>query len=213
MASTELETNPARGGGRSGQQLASWKVFCREEARQWASTFLERVRRFKVIDVSLRDIHDSTFTNEFSAAFLEEASVLLADANQSSTNDRSSPPLTRNLPPHHSPSTRPTSPLNSSTRKNSKAKSWLSNLFRWPKTSKNCTGVVSSTSAPSRESRSNTNIILKEGIVQILNMNADNSSSSDSWQQCTLMLLEDHGNHQLKVYTPSKVRLHISTVL
>ena len=70
----ELEDSNAAG-------VDSWEHFCREEARQAACSFLERVKRFKSRNASARDVHDSTFTNEFSAAFLEESSVLMASGD------------------------------------------------------------------------------------------------------------------------------------
>lgn len=195
----------------NGPQPPSWESFCREEAKQWASAFLDRVRRFKLRNALARNVHDSTFTNEFSAAFLEESSILMANDNANDmvyTNDRPGH-FTTSLPSTQALSTRANRQESSTPRKTtSKARSWLSHLFKWPKSQRarrtSAASVTSNTPGQGRTTRANTNV-LKEGTVQMLNMNADDSSSSSAWQQCNLMLLEDRGNHQLKVYCPPKV--------
>lgn len=196
---------------RSGRQPSSWESFCREEAKQWASAFLDRVRRFKLRNAMARDVHDSTFTNEFSAAFLEESSLLMANENSHSGNSRLQA-LTMSMPSNDAHSTMVGRREISSSRKaTSKAKSWWSHLFKWPRTRRTSgASAGSSSSGQSKAARTSTNV-LKDGAVQMLNMNADNSTSSSAWQQCNLVLLEDHGNPQLKVYSPPKVsnlRIH-----
>lgn len=160
-----------------------------------------------------RGVHDSTFTNEFSAAFLEESSVLMTSTT--STNgvlphsNGGSSQLTSSLPSSDShitistPST--SSEASPSSRKsgNSKAKSWISHLFKWSKSQR---GRRSGPSSSSRQGRTRRNTeMVKEDLVRMLNMNADDSLSVCAWQQCRLALLKENANHQLEVYSPPKV--------
>ena len=55
------------------KETKTWERFCREQARESATKFFDKVRRFKERNPSTSDIHDSVFANEFSAAFLEES--------------------------------------------------------------------------------------------------------------------------------------------
>lgn len=206
-----LSISPQRMANRNAdvRNSSSWETFCREEARQWASAFLERVRSFKIRNPVSREVHDSAFTNEFSAAFLEESSILLTDsnsmfphANGESTRFTSSMPSSQSQGILRSPTSG--SEASSSSRKSTKAKSWISHLFKWSKSQKSRRSSPSSPSS-SRQGciRRNTEV-LKEELVRMLNMNADNSSSSSAWQQCRLTLLKENTNHQLEIYSPSK---------
>ena len=159
-----------------------------------------------------RGVHDSTFTNEFSAAFLEESSVLMTSTTSNGVlphaNGESSQ-LTSSLLTSDSHSTISTPATSSeatpSPRKsgNSKAKSWISHLFKWSKSQR---GRRSGPSSSSRQGRTRRNTdMVKEDVVRMLNMNADDSLSVCAWQQCRLALLKENTNHQLEVYCPPKV--------
>ena len=216
MASRSIDAdNDVQDEGRISRQPPSWESFCREEAKQWASAFLDGVRRFKIKNALARDVHDSTFTNEFSAAFLEESSILMASGNGIAHSNDHSRHFTTSLPSTQARSTRIDHQESSTPRKTtSKARSWLSHLFKWPKSQRTrgtSAASVSSNTGQVRATNTNTKV-LKEGMVQMLNMNADDSSSSSAWQQCNLMLLEDRGNHQLKVYCPPKVSTYVHSV-
>ena len=131
----------------------SWERFCREEARQAACSFLERVKRFKSRNASARDVHDSTFTNEFSAAFLEESSMLMASGDTQMQASCSAVPRMNGQSQSHgfslnrSASTRAGAGAGgyggraAFVRQESKAsvkssggkKAWWSNIFKWSK--------------------------------------------------------------------------------
>lgn len=136
------------------QQNQTWESFCREEAREAACAFLEKVRRFKTRHVPARGVHDSTFTNEFSAAFLEESSLLMASDETRSTaataaaaaagsgggsgSGASNGPsaFTASLPADVHSRTRPRAVESNSRRPKSKS-SWWNGLFKWSTKSKN----------------------------------------------------------------------------
>ncbi len=152
-ARTELEADS------NGTGVDSWEHFCREEARQAACSFLERVKRFKSRNASARDVHDSTFTNEFSAAFLEESSMLMASGDtqlQASSLALScgavrmnGQPQSRGSPFSRSASTRVghgagragggagrefvRQESKASVKSSSGKKAWWSNIFKWSK--------------------------------------------------------------------------------
>ncbi len=176
---------------------SSWETFCREEAKQWASAFLERVRSFKLGNSVTTGVHDSAFTNEFSAAFLEETSILLSVGNRMQSNGEATG-LATSLPTASTQSIN-SSPDVSSSRKSSK-KSWFSHLFKWSKSQR--TQRTRRSNTASVRFRRTTNAI-NDDLVRMLNMNAEDSMSA--WQSCRLVLLEENGNHQLEVYSPPKV--------
>ncbi len=178
---------------------SAWETFCREEARQWASAFLERVRSFKLRNTVASGVHDSTFTNEFSAAFLEESSLLLQSNTNGMLSNGDPRGITTSLSSTRSESVEASLPPEVSSPRKANKKSWFSHLFKWSKSRSRTSGA--STSRQARQRR-NTNVF-KDELVRMLNLNADESTSA--WQSCRLALLEDNGNPQLEIYCPSKV--------
>lgn len=226
------------GGSRSSQmppqtqphqpQQRTWERFCREEAREAASAFLERVRRFKSRHASARDVHDSTFTNEFSAAFLEESSVLMASEGETILPTTSAP-FTTSLPADVSRGVgnargRDTS-RGTSRRKASKTgsgkSSWWSNLFKWKSKSRERSSSGSSTSStagapgPSRlhgstkqKKRRGIRVVKETAVVQLLNLSNESEGTEDAnWNACKLTLVEQQENYQLEIYSPPRVSI------
>ena len=154
-----------------------WERFCREEAREVALTFLDKVRRFKGRHPSVGEVHDTVFTNEFSAAFLEETAILMAEGGGDSVVDGSQRQEQR-----------------STGRETRTRGRWWNNIFKWPKLSRG-----RSTEAQSQRTRP----VVMEGVLQMLNL-ADPMQVT-TWQCCKLCLLDEQGNYQLEVFTPPKV--------
>ena len=142
-----------------------------------ALTFLDKVRRFKGRHPSVGDVHDTVFTNEFSAAFLEETAILMAEGGGDSVVDGSQRQEQR-----------------STGRETRTRGRWWNNIFKWPKLSRG-----RSTEAQSQRTRP----VVMEGVLQMLNL-ADPMQVT-TWQCCKLCLLEEQGNYQLEVFTPPKV--------
>ena len=208
----------------------SWEHFCREEARQAACSFLERVKRFKSRNAAARDVHDSTFTNEFSAAFLEESSVLMASGDTQlqacavSMNGQSqSHGFSRSI--NRSASTRAGGSSRTLVREESKAsvksnsgkKTWWSNIFKWSKSKRDrrnnsgSTGLSSSGEylSPS-SSRSNSSShqqgrrrVILDGQLQLLDLNE--TEGPLQWTPCKLVLAEAQGHYQVEIFMPPKV--------
>lgn len=222
----------AAGGGRERPQSQSgqpqqnqwtWERFCREEARETASAFLERVRRFKSRHASTRDVHDSTFTNEFSAAFLEESSILMANAGETilpTTNVFSTSLPAGTL---HSVGREET---RRATKPSGKA-SWWNGLFKWSGRSKRSgerhssgsSTSSSSQSVPSRTPGGNSRMhsggstkqkkrgirVVKEtALVQLLNL-SECEEGDANWSPCRLLLVQQQDNYQIEIYSPPKV--------
>lgn len=209
----------------------SWEHFCREEARQAACSFLERVKRFKSRNAAARDVHDSTFTNEFSAAFLEESSVLMASGDTQlqacavSMNGQSqSHGFSRSIL-NRSASTRAGGSSRTFVREESKAsvksssgkKGWWSNIFKWSKSKRDrrnnsgSSGLSSSGEylSPS-SSRSNSSShqqgrrrVILDGQLQLLDLNE--TEGPLQWTPCKLVLAEAQGHHQVEIFMPPKV--------
>ena len=188
--------------------VRSWENFCREEAREAASAFLDRVRRYKSRNTGARDVHDSTFTNEFSAAFLEESSVLMASGDHAENRSHSNSNgyasmLVRSMPSPvrlgHEDSATSIKSTGSSSRG---SKAWWSNLFKWPKgrRERRSGNLNSSSGSSARAISPQRKVVVKEGTVQLLDF-----SDALNWNQCKLMLSEVQGNHQVEVFCPPKV--------
>ena len=207
----------------------TWERFCREEAREAASAFLERVRRFKGRQAAARDVHDSTFTNEFSAAFLEESSILMANVGETTlptTNGGAT--FTTSLPSDLHNRVEATGTRRRATAKTSSPSksSWWSGLFKWPKSKRSSrergssnsssSSTTASTSSPSSASRIQSTgstkqkrkqrgirVVKETPIVQLLNLSE--SDEGADWSTCKLMLVEQQENYQLEIYSPPKV--------
>lgn len=221
--SRELEDSNATG-------VDSWEHFCREEARQAACSFLERVKRFKSRNASARDVHDSTFTNEFSAAFLEESSVLMASGDTHlqacgavRMNGQSQ---SHGFSMNRSASTRAGGRSRTYVREESKTsvksssnggkKAWWSNIFKWSKSKRdrrNNGGAglsssgeylspSSSRSSSSSHQQGRRRVIL-DGQVQLLDLNE--TEGPLQWTPCKLVLAEAQGHHQVEMFMPPKV--------
>ena len=191
----------------------TWEHFCREEARESASAFLERVRGFKSRHASARDVHDSTFTNEFSAAFLEESSILMASESETTlptTNGASS------LPAHVRGRVGNGRRETVKKQKSSSSKSWWNGLFKWAGKSKrerhsSGSSTSNSSQAPASNSRMGSTKRKRRGIrvvketstVQLLNLNEE--CEEMTWNPCKLMLVEQQENYQIEIYCPPRV--------
>lgn len=201
------------------QPQRTWERFCREEAREAASAFLERVRRFKSRHASFRDVHDSTFTNEFSAAFLEESSVLMASEGETvlptttGTFTTSLPADVNNRVGHGRDTNR------RKATKFSSGKSWWSGLFKWKSKSRERHSSGSSTSSnigssgPSRlhamgstkQKKRGIRVVKETALVQLLNLSECDDKDEMNWSSCKLMLVEQQDNYQLEIYSPPRV--------
>ncbi len=198
-------------------QLRTWERFCREEAREAASAFLERVRRFKSRHASARDVHDSTFTNEFSAAFLEESSVIMASEGET-VLPTTSGAFTTSLPADIN------NRIGTSRQKGSKSssgKSWWSGLFKWKSKSRERHSSGSSTSSTTggsgptqltsmgstkQKKRRSIRVVKETAVVQLLNLSSECEDGDDmNWSSCKLMLVVQQENYQLEIYTPPRV--------
>lgn len=208
------------------QNQWTWERFCREEAREAASAFLERVRRFKSRHATARDVHDSTFTNEFSAAFLEESSVLMASAGETilPTTTSGTPSLAADVQNNNvvggsEPDRRLTTKQNNSNSR----KSWWNGLFKWSKSKRSGESQGSPTSGSSTSSNSgqsqkhraagSTKVKKKRGIkvvketasVQLLNLSECEDKDEMNWSPCRLTLVEQQDNYQIEIYSPPRV--------
>ena len=216
----ELEDSNATG-------VDSWEHFCREEARQAACSFLERVKRFKSRNASARDVHDSTFTNEFSAAFLEESSVLMASGDtqlQACAVTMNGQSQSHGFSFNRSASTRAGRGSRTYVREESKAsvksssgkKAWWSNIFKWSKSKRDrrnnggaglsSSGEYLSPSSSRSNSSSNQQCrrrVILDGQVQLLDLNE--TEGPLQWTQCKLVLAEAQGHHQVEMFMPPKV--------
>lgn len=186
----------------SNSSSSAWETFCRDEARQWASAFLDRVRSFKLRNTIASGVHDSTFTNEFSAAFLEESSLLLHSTANGMLSNGESRGISTSLPTAHAESVEPSPPPEVTSPRKSNKKSWFSHLFKWSRSQRNRSRPSGASISRQNRTRRNTNVF-KDELVRMLNLNADESTSA--WQPCRLALLEDNGNPQLEIYCPAKV--------
>lgn len=207
----------------------TWERFCREEAREAASAFLERVRRFKSRHASAKDVHDSTFTNEFSAAFLEESSLLMANQGETvvpSTNGGAT--FTTSLPPeiHSRVGNGQVNHRDTSRRRPAKSgKSWWNGLFKWSSKARrsrerrssgsstnsgsalsNSTNRIQSTgSTKQKKKRRGIRVVKETPLVQLLNLSE--SEDGMEWSPCKLMLVEQQENYQIEIYCPPKVSI------
>lgn len=197
----------------------SWERFCREEARQAASSFLERVKRFKSRNAAARDVHDSTFTNEFSAAFLEESSVLMASGDV----ERSCPVngqaqsrsfFSRSISTRSERSTFARNESKTSVKSGSSGsgggggkKTWWSQIFKWSKSKRrNNSSLNSSGEYGSRMnggSSAQRRRVILDGSVQLLDLNE--TAGPLLWTPCKLVLAEAQGNFQVEIFIPPKV--------
>lgn len=192
----------------------TWERFCREEAREAASAFLERVRRFKSRQAAARDVHDSTFTNEFSAAFLEESSIIMAQEAETSILNGAT--LTTSLPAniHGRAGSRETT----RRRPNKSSKSWFNGLFKWSK-SKRSRERHSSTSSHSgsssrvqpqgstKQKKRGIKVVMETSLVLLLNLSEGEDKDEMNWNPCKLMLVEQQENYQIEIYCPPKVSI------
>ena len=199
----------------------TWETFCREEARETASTFIEKVRRFKSWNAQAREVHDSVFTNEFSAAFLEESSVLMAASGQRNGGSSFAASLPANV--HGGLNTGPGSNHRDPSRSHTSGgpKSWWSGLLKWTKSrrardrSSSGSSVSSATSSSNRISttlgssgrhrRRNIRVIKETNGVQLLNLNEQESEDTLQWSLCRLVLVEQQENYQIEIFSPPKV--------
>ena len=208
-----LQESGVSAGSQPQQSQRTWEHFCREEAREAASAFLERVRRFKSRHTTARDVHDSTFTNEFSAAFLEESTLLMASGGTlSPTNPTGSLPGELHGRVGRSRET-------ARQRGDSKKTSWWSGLFKLSKSkrskerhsSESSTSSVNSASSnrlqhggSTRQKRKGIRVVKETVLVQLLNLSECDIDEA-SWSTCKLMLVEQQGNYQIEIYCPPKV--------
>jgi len=180
-----------------------WERFCREQARESATKFFDKVRRFKERNPSTNDIHDSVFANEFSAAFLEESLTMTRSSGMMnglgvSYSNGVSNTMTMS---------RQGQRKGGSAHTKSGGRAWW-NIFKWTKFSRSESASKKSSVAGAGGADTR-GVILLEGIVDLLNMN--DSMQTLVWQQCRLVLLQQQGNHQLEVFYPPKVRGHTHT--
>ncbi len=189
----------------------TWERFCREEAKETASAFLEKVRRFKSRHTTAGDVHDSTFTNEFSAAFLEESSILMAGEN-------SAPQPTANG------ISRLEQQQQASSNKNSTGKAWWNGIFKWSTKStksrrsreRHSSPGSSGSNSPipnrqnavgsTRRKKRNIRVLKENSSVQLLNLSECEDRDDINWSSCKLMLVEQQDNYQVEIYCPPKVR-------
>lgn len=207
----------------------TWERFCREEAREAASAFLDRVMRFKARHAAAMDVHDSTFTNEFSAAFLEESSILMASVGDTilpTTTTASGATFTTSLPAdiRSRVGSNNSGPVGGSGEENSRHKgksSWWSGLFKWSnkskrsraKGSRHSSGSSTSSNAQSVPSRMHSTKQKKRGIrvvketatVQLLNLSECDDRDGMNWSPCRLTLVQQQENYQVEIYTPPRV--------
>lgn len=197
------------------QNSWTWESFCREEARETASAFIEKVRRFKSWNAQAREVHDTVFTNEFSAAFLEESSVLMASGERNGGST-----FTASLPASVHGGLNTGDGSNQRETKNhtsSGPKSWWSGLLKWSKSRRARDRSSSGSSASSsnsnrltvggstRHRRRNIRVVKETGTVQLLNLNEQENQDVMSWNLCRLVLVVQQDNYQLEIYTPPKV--------
>jgi hypothetical protein len=204
----------------------TWEIFCREEAREAASAFLERVRRFKARHAAAIDVHDSTFTNEFSAAFLEESSILMASGGETvlPTTLSNGATFTRSLPSDNRSRVNGREPegnRQSEGRSMSSGKSsWWSGLFKWPSKSKRSrerhsresSSSSNSLAVPSRphggsakQKKRGIRVVKETAVVQLLNLSEGDDGDGLNWSPCKLMLVQQQENYQIEIYSPPKV--------
>lgn len=182
--------------------MSIWERFCREQARESAKKFFDKVRRFKERNPSTSDIHDSVFANEFSAAFLEESLTMSSGSGivnglgvNSSSGGSNSMTMTRQGVVDQ---------RKGGPQSKGGGRSWW-NIFKWSKFSKT-EGGNRKTSTASTVTVDGGAVVVLEGVVNLLNLN--DCVQTLTWQQCRLVLLQELGNHQLEVFCPPKVRRH-----
>lgn len=215
-------------------QSWTWESFCREEAREAASTFLERVRRFKARHAAAMDVHDSTFTNEFSAAFLEESSILLArelegdtilPTTTSSSTVTNGSTFTTSLPANIHSRVGGSGQLGrevennrrqANSRSTSSKSSWWSGLFKWSSKSKrsrerqtsenssSSDSVVIPNRGSTKQKKRGIKIVKETATVQLLNLSEEDGEGMN-WSPCRLMLVEQQQNYQIEIYCPPRV--------
>lgn len=179
------------------KETKTWERFCREQARESATKFFDKVRRFKERNPSTSDIHDSVFANEFSAAFLEESvTVFRSSGVMNGVSNGVSHTMTMS---------RQGQRKGGSPHTKSGGRAWW-NIFKWAKFSR---AESASRKSPVAGAADTHGVVLLEGIVDLLNMN--DSMQTLVWQQCRLVLLQQQGHHQLEVFYPPKVRGHAHT--
>lgn len=180
-------------------ETKTWEQFCREQARESATRFFDKVRRFKERNPSTSDIHDSVFANEFSAAFLEESVTMFRSSgmmNGLSVSNGVSRTMTMS---------RQGQRKGGSPHTKSGGRAWW-NIFKWTKFSR---AESASKKSPVAGAADTHGVVLLEGVVDLLNMK--DSMQTLVWQQCRLVLLQQQGHHQLEVFYPPKVRGHAHT--
>ena len=180
---------------------SSWERFCRDEAREAATRFVERTRKYKLRDPTSRSVHESLFASEFSACFVDEV-------------------LTQSREEHSTTATKEggTSRFGKKKKVSSNSgtggggggggggRSWW-NIFRRAKTTRAAASGSPSGRGARRdpeERAAGRSLVVMEGTVNLLNM-ADPSQEL-LWQQARLVLASDRGNYQLEVFCPPKVR-------
>lgn len=181
-----------------------WERFCREQARESATKFFDKVRRFKERNPSTSDIHDSVFANEFSAAFLEESVIMTRSSGMMNGLGVS---YSSNGVSNTMTMSRQGQRKGGSPHTKSGGRAWW-NIFKWTKFSRSESASKKSSVAGAGGADTR-GVILLEGIVDLLNMN--DSMQTLVWQQCRLVLLQQQGNYQLEVFYPPKVREHTHT--
>ena len=179
-----------------------WERFCREQARESATKFFDKVRRFKERNPSTSDIHDSQFANEFSAAFLEESLTVSRSIGMMNGLGGS---YSSNGVSHTMTMSRQGQRKGGSAHTKSGGRAWW-NIFKWTKFSR---AESASKKSPVAGAADTHGVVLLEGVVDLLNMN--DSMQTLVWQQCRLVLLQQQGHHQLEVFYPPKVRGYAHT--
>ena len=182
--------------------MSIWERFCRDQARESAEKFFDKVRRFKERNPSTSDIHDSVFANEFSAAFLEESLFMSSGSgivNGLGVNSSSGGSNTMTMSRQGVVDQRKGGPQSKGG-----GRSWW-NIFKWSKFSKTESGNRKTSTASTVTVGA---VVVLEGLVNLLNLN--DSVQTLTWQHCRLVLLQEQGNHQLEVFCPPKVRRRLS---
>lgn len=168
---------------------ASWERFCRDEAREAATRFVERTRKYKLRDPAARSVHESLFANEFSACFVDE---VLAQSREEHSTGTSRFGRRRKV--------------SSGSGGGGGGRSWW-NIFKRSKTTRGTPSGAGGRGGRrdlEEQRAAGRSSVVMEGTVNLLNM-ADPSQEL-LWQQGRLVLASEHGNYQLEVFCPPKVR-------
>lgn len=181
----------------------SWERFCRDEAREAATRFVERTRKYKLREPAARSVHESLFASEFSACFVDEVLAL-------SREEHSTAAVTKE---GRFGKRRKASSNSGTGGGGGGGRAWW-NIFRRGKTTRAAaSGAGRGARRSDAEERgrdssrgfsSSSSAVVMEGTVNLLNMT--DPSQELLWQQARLALASERGNYQLEVFCPPKVR-------